>query len=250
MKVSRECFPGVMVDIKERPMKYGIMSDIHGNLAAMDKALSDAKARHCDRLICLGDLTGYGDDGWACVKLARKSFDVCLMGNHDSACCGKEDEDILSMCHSYRKDVAVRRDLSIASRKWLSGLPYVYAEGSFACVHGDFTNPKEWNYVYTPSHAWLSLMERREQFLFFGHVHEQVLMRISAEDAVKMCSMDETLLREGRRGLAVVDLRKIVLKPGERAVVNVGSVGLTRNGPAGYAVYDSVRRSVELISLE
>ena len=40
-------------------MKYAIISDIHGNLGAFKRAVADAKKRKCQKIICLGDLTGY-----------------------------------------------------------------------------------------------------------------------------------------------------------------------------------------------
>lgn len=64
-------------------MKYAIMSDIHGNLEAFKAAVSDARKRGCGMMVCLGDLTGYGDQSRECVDFAMKTMDVCLMGNHD-----------------------------------------------------------------------------------------------------------------------------------------------------------------------
>ena len=72
-------------------MKYAIMSDIHGNLEAFKAAVSDARKRGCGMMVCLGDLTGYGDRSRECVDFAMKTMDVCLMGNHDIVCCGKEE---------------------------------------------------------------------------------------------------------------------------------------------------------------
>ena len=51
-------------------MKYAVISDIHGNTNAFKAALLDAKKRGCGKVVCLGDLTGYGDDSLGCVKLA------------------------------------------------------------------------------------------------------------------------------------------------------------------------------------
>ena len=48
-------------------MKYAIMSDIHGNLEAFKRAVADAKKRKCKKIICLGDLTGYGKQSKAFI---------------------------------------------------------------------------------------------------------------------------------------------------------------------------------------
>lgn len=60
-----------------------IISDIHGNLEALTVVLADIKARGIDRIICLGDIIGYGPNPGECVDLVRKHCDWSLMGNHD-----------------------------------------------------------------------------------------------------------------------------------------------------------------------
>ena len=67
-------------------MQYAVMSDVHANPAALAAALADARRRGCNRFVMLGDTTGYGYDVKEAMRLVRESFDVVLMGNHDSAC--------------------------------------------------------------------------------------------------------------------------------------------------------------------
>lgn len=58
-------------------MKYAIMSDIHGNLEAFKAAVSDARNRGCGMMVCLGDLTGYGDRSRECVMSSMSEASVC-----------------------------------------------------------------------------------------------------------------------------------------------------------------------------
>lgn len=60
-----------------------ILSDVHANAEALRTVLNDAKARGVDRLICLGDIIGYGPDPVECVDLIRQHCAWSLMGNHD-----------------------------------------------------------------------------------------------------------------------------------------------------------------------
>ncbi len=62
-----------------------IISDIHSNLAALEAVLADIEARKCDRILCLGDIVGYGPNPSECVDLLRRRSDVTIMGNHDEA---------------------------------------------------------------------------------------------------------------------------------------------------------------------
>lgn len=40
-------------------MKIAVISDIHGNLMALESVLDDIDERDVDEVICLGDLVGY-----------------------------------------------------------------------------------------------------------------------------------------------------------------------------------------------
>ena len=59
-----------------------IISDIHGNLEALQAVLADIKRHRATEIICLGDLIGYGPDPVPCVERAME-WSVCLLGNHE-----------------------------------------------------------------------------------------------------------------------------------------------------------------------
>jgi hypothetical protein len=62
-----------------------ILSDVHGNLEALQAVLQDAAWHHADAIYCLGDLVGYGGpDPCGCLELAL-TWPVVLLGNHDRA---------------------------------------------------------------------------------------------------------------------------------------------------------------------
>jgi diadenosine tetraphosphatase ApaH/serine/threonine PP2A family protein phosphatase len=60
-----------------------VISDIHGNAVALRAVLEDIDARGIERIICLGDIIGYGPDPLECVDLVRQKCVWSLMGNHD-----------------------------------------------------------------------------------------------------------------------------------------------------------------------
>ena len=63
-------------------MKTLVLSDIHGNLAALRRVL-DTQSR--DRVLCLGDLVDYGPHPKECVEFVRDQEWVTVRGNHDQA---------------------------------------------------------------------------------------------------------------------------------------------------------------------
>ncbi|MEX0993417.1 MAG: metallophosphoesterase family protein, partial [Solirubrobacterales bacterium] len=64
-------------------MRVAVISDVHGNLPALEAVLAKIDAERVDELWCLGDLVGYGADPDACTELVTARADICLAGNHD-----------------------------------------------------------------------------------------------------------------------------------------------------------------------
>ena len=52
-------------------MKYAIISDIHGNLEALNEVLSEIDRAGVDSILCLGDVVGYGPNPNECVDIVR-----------------------------------------------------------------------------------------------------------------------------------------------------------------------------------
>jgi diadenosine tetraphosphatase ApaH/serine/threonine PP2A family protein phosphatase len=63
---------------------FAIVSDIHGNLEALEAVCADIATRKVEAVFCLGDVIGYGPDPKACLDKAVE-FDFTIMGNHDNA---------------------------------------------------------------------------------------------------------------------------------------------------------------------
>ncbi len=65
-------------------MRRALVSDIHGNLDALECVLADIQDQGIETIFCLGDVIGYGPDPQACID-AVMQFDLCILGNHDQA---------------------------------------------------------------------------------------------------------------------------------------------------------------------
>ena len=95
-------------------------------MAALEAALADARARGCEKFVCLGDLTGYGDEAVACVELARKTFDVCLTVKRGR---------IVRVGLNRRGEILQRFDFMIIAEKipdkqeWINPLPWRPLDG-------------------------------------------------------------------------------------------------------------------------
>ena len=62
--------------------RTAIISDIHGNLVALTAVMKDIAQRGVDRIVCLGDVVGYGPHPRECLDRVME-LDFCILGNHD-----------------------------------------------------------------------------------------------------------------------------------------------------------------------
>ena len=214
-------------------MRYAIISDIHANEAALRTVLVDARDMRADKIICLGDVLGYGPDSVQALETVYSRVHVCLAGNHDDAVCGRcstEDFNEFASAAVERQ----RKTLTAEALKWLKSLPYTYEQPGFACAHGDFSAPREFNYILEAEDAVPSWDARSEQLLFVGHTHQPGIFVIGESGMP--------------HSLEPVDF---VLEDGKRYIVNVGSVGYPRSGlcRSFYCIYDDATRTVTFRSL-
>ena len=64
-------------------MRRAVISDIHGNLEALEVVLNDIKAQGISEIYCLGDIIGYGPNPRECIDRVMENCTVTLLGNHD-----------------------------------------------------------------------------------------------------------------------------------------------------------------------
>ncbi|MCO8122252.1 metallophosphoesterase family protein [Stieleria sp. TO1_6] len=64
--------------------RTAILSDIHGNLTALESVMAHVQTQNVDRIVCLGDVVGYGPQPCECLNVVM-GFDFCVLGNHDSS---------------------------------------------------------------------------------------------------------------------------------------------------------------------
>ncbi|MBQ3807074.1 MAG: metallophosphoesterase family protein [Kiritimatiellae bacterium] len=215
-------------------MKYAIMSDVHANPVALETALADARALGCEKFAMLGDVTGYGYDPKRALSLVRENFDIVLMGNHDSACLGLEQRQCDLDNPNYDLDRKCRGELSDDDAKWLRGLRPLRKVAGMALAHGDFTEPKEWNYINEPALAAANFGARREKLLFCGHTHHAEVWSLSRENVISRPS--DGRLKGAPNAPETIEFKR---EKGARYIVNVGSVGYPRHDLCmSYAICD------------
>jgi len=74
-------------------VRYAVISDIHGNLEALNAVLLDMKSKNIDKIICIGDISNAGPFPRQCFDLVYKVSDYLIRGNHELYSLGVRSED-------------------------------------------------------------------------------------------------------------------------------------------------------------
>lgn len=153
-------------------MRYGIISDIHGNREALESSLTVLYEAGIDRLVCLGDIVGYGAEPDQCCDIVREHADVTVIGNHDAATVGRMGFEYANALAQKALHYSVAQ-LSARNADWLRALPYVVNEGKACFCHGAPVKAESFEYVFSlDKAAYLNEMYPSLQPLtFVGHSH-------------------------------------------------------------------------------
>jgi predicted phosphodiesterase len=204
-------------------VRIAVISDIHGNLHALDAVLAAVDSESPDAVWCLGDLVGYGPRPNACTREVAARVGICLAGNHDLGVLGRLD--LLEF--SPEAAIAVRWSavvLEPEQRAFLEGLMPTAHAGEVGLYHASPRDPV-WEYVLTPDAALLAFEASDDPVVLVGHSH--VPLAISWQGA--------DLDGGHASGGTCVELER-----GRRWLLNPGSVGQPRDGDprAAYLVLD------------
>jgi predicted phosphodiesterase len=217
-------------------MRILVLSDLHANATALEAALAAARGRW-ERVVCLGDVVGYGPDPNEVTSKIRGLGAQTIRGNHDKAATGLMPTDDFNPVAKAAVDWT-RSQLSPDNLKWLAELPHGPVEtNGIVLVHGALQDEDE--YVFTPAQALEGLLDAAVGVTFFGHTHHQGGFSYS----------------NGSNNLEMLNLRPrfsesfaaLRIETGIRYLLNPGSIGQPRDGDprAAFAIADLEHDVVE-----
>ena len=211
-------------------MKRAILSDIHGNLEALEAVLADIASQEIETIYCLGDIVGYGPNPRDCVDRAM-AFDLTVLGNHDQGALfdpeGFSSGAERAIFWTRRQLESPDESEEIRRKRWtfLCELPRQHREESILFVHGSARNPlNEYVFpedVYNPRKLG-RIFGLIPETCFQGHTH---VPGVFTEDC---------------RFLSPHEVGGCYQLNGKKTMVNVGSVGQPRDGnpDASYVVLE------------
>ena len=224
-------------------MLYGVFSDIHSNLEALNIVLDYFKNCNVQSYICCGDIVGYGPYPNECVEKIRTLENlIIVMGNHDAAVCGLKD---ITWFNDYARKAIIwtEKKLSKENKQYISGLlkmvkvPSSYdlvldkKINTFTVVHGSPRDPID-EYLLSTDEMYENLSFFDTNICFVGHSHVPFVF-------------DD--------GLATIDYNGVIkLNKNKKYIVNVGSVGQPRDyNPLSCCVlFDTDKNELKFVRLE
>jgi predicted phosphodiesterase len=191
-------------------MRIAVLSDIHGNLPALEAVLAALKPY--DAVWELGDIVGYGPQPDEVVARLAAEGAIGVRGNHDSAALGLLDTDAFN--DDARSAVEWTADrIQPRTRDWLAALPLRVESAPFTLVHGSPRDPT-WEYVYSTAVARANMALFETPYCLVGHTHVPLVFRQRSGKIESVGIRDGMTMTLGT----------------ERLVINPGSVGQPRDG--------------------
>lgn len=203
---------------------YALVSDIHGNIEALEAIFAHIDRLGIDQVYCLGDLVGYGPDPEAVVDLIRDRCQWCLSGNHDYAVLTEavHFNPVAKQSIDCIRERMKPRYFAMSEKKerwdFLEGLLLTKQEGDVLYVHG---SPRDERNEYITYHdvyfgatdKILEIFDMVPRLLFVGHTHRPGVI-----------TQDYEFITPRDAGY------QFDVSDGRKYIINVSSAGQPRDG--------------------
>jgi len=223
----------------QRVGKIGIISDIHGNLGALKKALEILAKEQVEEVFVCGDIVGYGESTNECCNLIRNGSYSVVAGNHDWAVVGLTDYLSSFSPEAISSIEKAKACISQENLKWLKSLPLILKDKEMTFVHSSLVKPDAWYYLtlgvslsdspYQDVADCFAAME--SNVCFVGHSHIPAIFFKNIDGSIDVVEP----------GIKPYNLDN------RQAIVDVGSVGRPRGRErkASVVIYDRQDKIVQ-----
>jgi predicted phosphodiesterase len=215
-------------------MLYGIISDIHGNLEALNSVLG--RLGKVDQIVNLGDIVGYGPNPNECINKLKELNVPTVAGNNDKVASGEIDPEWFNK-NAKNSILWTGEQLTKTNKAYLKNLPLVVTGDDFQFVHGSLRYPLD-EYVTSLSEAIPTFEKMTRQLCFIGHSHSPMFIAKTKEGDYS--------------GRALKDGEEVLVDNFDKIIINVGGVGQPRDGDprACFGTYNSKTKIFTLHRVE
>ncbi|NQT27606.1 metallophosphoesterase family protein [candidate division KSB1 bacterium] len=211
-------------------MKIGLIADIHANFDALVTVLDALSAEKVDKIICLGDLVGYGPDPMECIRIVSDAAETVLAGNHDHAAAG------LLPIDQFNPDAKAamqwtQDQLDESAKNYLKSLPIEMQDGDLMAIHATPEAPEKFLYIMKEMDIKTNLDLLKLPLCIVAHSH-----------------VPGIFVKDNTGDLFVHHEPKLIFADGSKYLINIGSIGQPRDGNpnAAFGVLDRKAGTYEL----
>ena len=190
-------------------MKIAVLSDVHGNLEALTKALKIISKQKVDKIICLGDIVVYGVDSKECYEILKSKNCDFIIGNHEAM-----HFDIVSSdsCSDKGKiSVQWQKNNVIIDKKESEFKDYIQIG---KCIFTHSCLGKDGYMKYLNKLEDILEAYKNERIVFYGHTHRPRVTLVK---------------KEGVQDTFIKKTTTVSLEQDDIAYINVGSIGQQRD---------------------
>ncbi|MFP7296305.1 metallophosphoesterase family protein [Neobacillus niacini] len=179
--------------------KVAIISDIHGNIPALESVLADIASRQIKRIICLGDLAGKGPQSSMAIQIVQKHCEIVVRGNWDDFIPKQQESETIKWHQNQLTKIQMNdlQELPFSVEFMVSG----------KLVRMFHASPRS---VYERIQPWDSLLRRLSMFdntehteniagnrepdvVFYGDIHNAYLENIKGKTLCNVGSVGNPL---------------------------------------------------------
>ena len=165
------------------PVRIAVITDIHGNLPALEASLAAIDAIGVDEIYCGGDLVGYGPHPNQVCELIRERGIPTIYGNYDYAIARDLDDCGCAYVTRHDRELGQQsvawtlQNTSPESKDFMRSLPFdlrcTVGDQEIHLVHGSPRKVNEYLFEDKPARLYERLAAAETgQVLVFGHTHK------------------------------------------------------------------------------
>ena len=221
-------------------MLLGVFGDIHSNIEALTSVYDKLIGLGCQRIVCLGDIVGYGASPGECIDFLKDRQVTCVKGNHDFFTLDHQQKIDWEM-KDYSRDAIIwtQGQLNKEQFNWLESLPFnikidgiQFLHSSLETLEGEY-----WPYILDAKTAQFHFYLQESQVAFCGHIHIPLLFTCSDSNGIKM---------------EMLKSASIDLLSSNKYLISPGSTGQPRDldWRASAVTYDTLSGRIEPVRTE
>jgi putative phosphoesterase len=196
--------------------RVAIITDIHGNLLAVQESLAAIDEIGVDAIYCGGDLVGYGPHPNEVCELIEQRAIPTIYGNYDYAIGRELDDCGCAYVTAHDRELGQRsvawtlEHTDQAAKQFMRALPFdlrfQVGETSVHLVHGSPRKVNEYLFEDKPASLYERLAKAEDaDMLVFGHTHKPWIATFGGVRFVNCGSVGKPKDGDPRAGFAILE---------------------------------------------